>query len=35
MGSTGVQPRERAEAEQLAGTLKDGLDPGETWDDVW
>jgi predicted DNA-binding protein len=35
MGSTGVQQREGAEAEQLAGTLKDGLDPGETWDDVW
>ena len=35
MGSAEVQRRERAEAQQLSGTLKDGLDPDETWDDVW
>lgn len=30
-----VRPRVAADAGQLDGTLSDGLDPAESWDDVW
>jgi predicted transcriptional regulator len=35
MGSADAQRVAQAESARLAGTLRDGLDPGETWDDVW
>ncbi|MGL5818788.1 MAG: hypothetical protein ACRCYR_14570 [Phycicoccus sp.] len=35
MGSPGTRPVAPAAPLDLAGTLKDGLDPDESWDDVW
>lgn len=35
MGSLNAQHASRSESEELTGTLRDGLDPAETWDDVW
>jgi len=34
MGTTQAVATIRAESERLAGSLKDGLDPDERWDDV-
>lgn len=35
MGSADAPRAVQAESARLAGTLKDGLDPGETWGDIW
>jgi predicted transcriptional regulator len=35
MGTTSVGALLSSEIEQLGGSLTDGLDPEETWDDVW
>ncbi|MGL5930259.1 MAG: hypothetical protein ACRCY8_15105 [Dermatophilaceae bacterium] len=35
MGSPNSRPMGLAVSSDLAGTLKDGLDPDESWDDVW
>ena len=35
MGSPDAQRAARTESDDLSGTLRDGLDPAETWDDVW
>ena len=35
MGTTGAAAPSSSEIEQLSGSLIDGLDPEETWDDVW
>ncbi|MGL4174965.1 MAG: hypothetical protein ACRCSN_02720 [Dermatophilaceae bacterium] len=35
MGSADSRPMTPAVSSDLAGTLKDGLDPDESWDDVW
>lgn len=35
MGEPDSRARGAIEAEQFAGDLTDGLDPDETWDDVW
>lgn len=34
MGTANAQAAIRVDTEALAGTLKDGLDPDERWDDV-
>jgi hypothetical protein len=34
MGTPGGSAASR-DVEQLSGSLSDGLDPDETWDDVW
>ncbi|HZV27186.1 MAG TPA: hypothetical protein VFG00_12950 [Acidothermaceae bacterium] len=35
MGSTNAGSPALSDVEQLSGSLTDGLEPGETWDDVW
>lgn len=35
MGSAEGHTAVRADAANLGGSLQDGLDPNETWDDVW
>lgn len=35
MGSSDAQRTARGDSEKLPGTLKDGLDPAESWDDIW
>ena len=35
MGAPAATPAPQVEAEELRGTLADGLDPTESWDDVW
>lgn len=35
MGAVDARTALRSDASALAGSLKDGLDPNETWDDVW
>jgi hypothetical protein len=35
MGTSGVGSSTSSGVEQLSGSLTDGLDPEETWDDVW
>jgi predicted transcriptional regulator len=35
MGSRDAQHPARRESDDLPGTLRDGLDPAETWDDIW
>jgi predicted DNA-binding protein len=35
MGTTGVGSSASSDVEQLSGSLTDGLDPEESWDDVW
>lgn len=35
MSTTGVGSPVSSYAEELSGSLTDGLDPEETWDDVW
>jgi hypothetical protein len=34
MGSAAARTAIRVDTEALSGTLKDGLDPDERWDDV-
>jgi len=35
MGTPDAGSPASSDAEQLSGSLTDGLDPDETWDDVW
>jgi F420-dependent methylenetetrahydromethanopterin dehydrogenase len=35
MSTTGAGAPLSSEIQQLSGSLTDGLDPEETWDDVW
>ena len=35
MGSADARTALSADAASIRGTLRDGLDPSETWDDVW
>jgi predicted transcriptional regulator len=35
MGSAAGKADLRTDSSALSGSLKDGLDPDETWDDVW
>jgi hypothetical protein len=35
MGTPGAGSPASSDVEQLSGNLTDGLDPQETWDDVW
>ena len=35
MGSAQARRTMQADAAAMNGTLRDGLDPAETWDDVW
>jgi hypothetical protein len=35
MGTTSFGSPVASDVEQLSGSLSDGLDPEETWDDVW
>jgi predicted transcriptional regulator len=35
LGSAEAHQVAQAESVRMAGTLRDGLDLGETWDDVW
>jgi predicted transcriptional regulator len=35
MGKQAATGALRADAEEVRGSLRDGLDPTESWDDVW
>ena len=35
MGSPNALHAARSESHDLSGTLRDGLDPTESWDEVW
>jgi predicted transcriptional regulator len=35
MGTTAAGSPVSSDVEELSGSLTDGLDPEETWDDVW